>query len=186
MGGDRTWRFDCITVGRFHQPPAQSKERNRQTNLSSSLISVSMSNVYLKPEQPPPSTETRRKLSLSSANILWSCQNTINSMFSSVPFHITANYAVVYYRLMNHLQNLEVGCLSGIWFLNNSFLKYSQCILKNVETLLKFSCILIFCCGMVWYGIFPVSYINNLFIQKWNYLQVFITFKYKTIDIKNI
>ena len=60
-------------------------QRNKQTNLSSSLISVSTSNVYIKPEQPPPSTETRRKLSLSSANILWSCYNTINNMLSSVP-----------------------------------------------------------------------------------------------------
>ena len=43
------------------------------TNLSSSLTSESTSNVYLNPEQPPPSTDTRRKLSLSSANILCSC-----------------------------------------------------------------------------------------------------------------
>ena len=81
MGGDRTWRFDCCQI-----PLATCTiQTNKQTNLSSSLISVSMSNVYIKPEQPPPSTETRRKLSLSSANILWSCYNTINGIFSSVP-----------------------------------------------------------------------------------------------------
>ena len=141
MGGDRTWRFDCITVGRFHQPPAQSKETNRQTNLSSSLISVSMSNVYLKPEQPPPSTETRRKLSLSSANILWSCYNTINSMFSSVPHNCKLRSGI----LQANESFIEFGGRVSEWNLVSKqqlFKIFSMhtCSynLKNVEILLKF------------------------------------------------
>ena len=77
----KVWPYYCCQI-----PLATCTiQTNKQTNLSSSLISVSMSNVYIKPEQPPPSTETRRKLSLSSANILWSCYNTINGIFTSVP-----------------------------------------------------------------------------------------------------
>ena len=54
------------------------------TNLSSSWILESMSNVYLNPEHPPPSTATRRKLSLSSANILCNCCNKIMFCRSSL------------------------------------------------------------------------------------------------------
>ena len=53
-------------------------------------------------------------------------------------------------------------CLSGIRFLKQKLFKMFSlhtCTynLGNVQTLLKLSCILIFCCGMVWYGIFLLA-----------------------------
>ena len=53
-------------------------------------------------------------------------------------------------------------CLSGIRFLKQKLFKMFSlhtCTynLGNVQTLLKLSCILIFCCGMVWYSIFLLA-----------------------------